>query len=43
MIKIKPITDRTNIAQKFNDMIYDGLPINRWCKEQDIKRKNKKF
>ena len=43
MIKVKPITNQTSIGKKFNAMIYEGLPINKWCKEQDIKSKRKKF
>lgn len=39
----KPIQNQTNIAKKFNDLIYDGLPINKFCKEQDLKNKRKKF
>ena len=38
-----PLTAQTNIATKFNDMIYTGLPINKWCKEQEEKNKKIKL
>lgn len=43
MIKVKPIQGRTGLSKSVNDLLFHDLPINKWCREQDIKRKNKKF
>ena len=42
-IKVKPVTDTVNLSKTLTDILYDKLPINKWCKEQELKNKKVKL
>jgi hypothetical protein len=43
-IKIKPITDqKLNLSKSVDNLLFKDMPINKWYREQERKRKNKKF
>ena len=42
-IKVKVIKDQLTLSKSVNELLFKDMPINKWCREQEIKRKNKKF
>jgi len=42
-IKVKPITDTASLSKTVLNYIFRDMPINKWCKEQELKNKKIKL
>jgi len=43
MIKTKVIIGETQLSKKVIDILFKDMPINKWCREQEIKRQKIKL